>query len=163
MKSGQSKKKMHHGTNYRRNTPRRSEGSSMRSTIQKQVQTPVLAQAPAQFQVQAQKPGTTQKPATPRPADSKESQPVRFQSEGPSIEEELWFIQWAQDPYDQDPFNPKELRKLNISPPQSTQNEDWEDEQSRQELLRLIDEIEAIEAIYRAKRARANKNPRRQP
>ncbi|GMN22232.1 hypothetical protein TIFTF001_050190 [Ficus carica] len=86
------------------NNPETSRGSSTSS-------------GPSTIPSSSSEPGTTQKPATPRPSDLEESQPVRFQSEGLSIEEEFRFIQWAQDPYDQDPFDPEELRKLNISPP----------------------------------------------
>ncbi|GMN48230.1 hypothetical protein TIFTF001_017390 [Ficus carica] len=53
--------------------------------------------------------------STPKPAESEESKPARFQSEGPSFEKEFRFIQWAQDPYDQEPIDPEELRKLGIS------------------------------------------------
>ena len=46
---------------------------------------------------------------------TEESQPIRFQSEGPSYEEDFRFMQWSQDPYDQEPFDPEELKKLGIT------------------------------------------------
>ena len=46
---------------------------------------------------------------------TEESQPIKFQSEGPSYEEEFQFMQWYQDPYDEEPFDLQELKKLEIT------------------------------------------------
>ncbi|GMN44708.1 hypothetical protein TIFTF001_013900 [Ficus carica] len=62
--------------------------------------------------------------STPKMTEPEEAQSIHFQSEGPSLEEEFQFIQWAQDPYSSEPFNPKDFTKLGVSPPpsQSTQS-----------------------------------------
>ncbi|GMN60194.1 hypothetical protein TIFTF001_029283 [Ficus carica] len=62
--------------------------------------------------------------STPKTTEPKKAQTICFQSEGPSLKEEFQFIQWAQDPYSPEPFNPEDFTKLGVSPPpfQSTQS-----------------------------------------
>nr|GMN21827.1 hypothetical protein TIFTF001_040119 [Ficus carica]GMN21863.1 hypothetical protein TIFTF001_040127 [Ficus carica] len=55
--------------------------------------------------------------STPKIDEPKEDQTISFQSEGLSLEEEFQFIQWAQNPYSPEPFNPEDFIKLGISPP----------------------------------------------
>ncbi|GMN18943.1 hypothetical protein TIFTF001_046874 [Ficus carica] len=57
--------------------------------------------------------------STPKTTEPEQAQSIHFQSEGPSLEKEFRFIQWSQDPYSPEPFNPEDFIKLGISPPSS--------------------------------------------